>query len=326
MNNTELMLSVIIPMYNAENTIIRCLESIFEIQNIEFEVIVVDDGSLDKGLALCEKQQTVRKNLKIIKQKNSGPSAARNNAIKQSRGKYIMFIDSDDWINWFELDKLINQININDYDTVMYNTYRFDKKNKRYYKDRFKSEFSYGTKEYLYTALVTTYDLNCIWNNLYSSQIIKENNLYFNENVKNGEDLLFNTKYFEKSNKGIYLDYKIYNYSSNSQGITNTFFIEKFDDVDKTYTERMRIIKKYLNNDIHIVTNVNKNYVKVLFKYIALSKKSGIKDDVIEKKINNSNLYKIIQKYSDDLLATKLLKFMMRKKMYNVIKIIYEFL
>ena len=93
----EILLSIIIPAYNAEKYIIRCLKSIkFDSQ---IEIVIVNDGSLDNTLDKINEYITNKQNLKVVSIPNSGVSAARNVGIENSTGKYVTFVDSDDWVD-----------------------------------------------------------------------------------------------------------------------------------------------------------------------------------------------------------------------------------
>ena len=118
MEKSEVMVSIIIPVYNAEKTIERCIKSISEIEDLSYEIIVIDDGSQDNSHKIVQQLLKDRKNSIIVTQKNQGPSVARNTGIDYSRGKYIMFVDSDDWIDPKELKRITDIIKTCDYDTI----------------------------------------------------------------------------------------------------------------------------------------------------------------------------------------------------------------
>lgn len=94
----NIKISIIIPVYNGEKTIERCINSIINNNYENIEIIVINDGSNDRTLEILEKIKKVEKRLKVISQKNSGVSAARNLGIKNSTGDYIYFMDADDYI------------------------------------------------------------------------------------------------------------------------------------------------------------------------------------------------------------------------------------
>lgn len=104
------LISVIIPAYNAQNTIVECLDSVYEQTYRNIEILVINDGSVDNTLSIVEKYILLHKDLpiKVYSIKNSGPASARNYAIRLAKGEYIAFLDSDDrWVS----DKLEKQIN-----------------------------------------------------------------------------------------------------------------------------------------------------------------------------------------------------------------------
>lgn len=96
-NKTKLTISVIVPVYNAEKYISRCLDSILS-QEGDFEVVVINDGSTDSSLKILQEYAKKYKNIKLINQSNQGVSAARNAGLKVASAKYITFVDSDDWL------------------------------------------------------------------------------------------------------------------------------------------------------------------------------------------------------------------------------------
>ena len=93
-------LSIIIPVYNVENYVGKCLESCLnqDIPKNEYEIIVVNDGTKDNSVQVIEKYITPENNIRLIHRKNGGLSAARNTGLKEAKGEYVWFVDSDDWI------------------------------------------------------------------------------------------------------------------------------------------------------------------------------------------------------------------------------------
>ena len=98
--NNQPILSIIIPLYNCEKYIRQCLYSIFrqEINESEYEVIVIDDGSKDNGCSLAYEYAKSHQNIRVIKQENQGVACARNNALEKAKGDYITFVDADDML------------------------------------------------------------------------------------------------------------------------------------------------------------------------------------------------------------------------------------
>lgn len=146
-------LSIIIPVYNVELYIDTCLNSIFS-QNIEesmFEVIVVDDGTPDNSMSVVNKYAKLHDNLKIITQENQGLSVARNNGLNLAQGRYIWFVDSDDWLVDNSLNRVLNLLSQNDYEvyaTPLLSVY--EKDNHRVSDIKLAEDLVLRGKEYLY--------------------------------------------------------------------------------------------------------------------------------------------------------------------------------
>ena len=98
-------ISVIVPVYNAEHYVGRCIESVLDQTYCDWQMILVDDGSEDKSLEICQKYADMDKRINVIHQENAGPGIARNTGINEAVGQYIVFIDSDDYIEkeYFQL-------------------------------------------------------------------------------------------------------------------------------------------------------------------------------------------------------------------------------
>lgn len=245
------LISVIIPVYNSENTIEKCVMSVCEQSYKNVELIIVNDGSTDSTASICRKLIEKDDRVTIIDIENSGVSIARNIGMAQSSGRYITFLDSDDY---FSTDALLLMANkIYDADLVVGNlkyTY-VDKENieKDYIFDNegkitIASYLNYFSKYHLDVVLGSN------WNKLYNKKIIDEKNIYFEKNEYFAEDLVFNLKYLEYV-KQIYVMNEIINYHA-----VDTFdsLSKKDHNIDILWT-RCKIIynmisQLYKKNDI----------------------------------------------------------------------------
>ena len=106
--------SIVVPVYNAEKYLPKCIDSILNQTFKNFELILVNDGSKDNSLIICEDYKVSDRRIKVINKKNEGVSIARNIGINSAKGKYIMFIDSDDWIESNMVEKMYDAIQNSD--------------------------------------------------------------------------------------------------------------------------------------------------------------------------------------------------------------------
>ena len=117
-------ISIIVPVYNAEKYLRRCIDSILSQSLTDFELILIDDGSTDRSPHICDEYATRDKRIKLIHKKNAGVSAARNNGIDMASGDYLVFIDGDDWIASNMLEIMYKNIQKEKPDIINFNAYK----------------------------------------------------------------------------------------------------------------------------------------------------------------------------------------------------------
>ena len=135
----EIAISVLIPAYNAEKYIEKCLKSITEQSLKNIEIIVVNDGSIDRTLEILEKLKNEDNRIKIITQKNQGVSSARNTALTYAKGEYILWMDADDWIE-NGLEEVYTKAKQEKADIITMDYWREEKGKKIYIKDKIKED------------------------------------------------------------------------------------------------------------------------------------------------------------------------------------------
>jgi len=251
-------ISIVVPVFNAEKYLSRCIDSILNQYVKNIEIILVNDGSTDKSADICNKYAIKHGDLiKVIHQKNQGVSAARNEGIKIAKGKYISFIDSDDWVDkemYAEILEIFNKQNV---DFVKCSA-------KRIYKDRVEAtpnpmEPGYYDRDKIikeiYPRMIISNKLatNAIVSAstcVYNLDIIRKNNIFFNQDIKHFEDLLFNINIIINSNSFYYMkDDYFYNYFCNGESVTQKFDFNKW----KYFKKSKNAIESFLigNNYIH---------------------------------------------------------------------------
>ncbi|SEL73445.1 Glycosyl transferase family 2 [Butyrivibrio sp. ob235] len=194
------MVSVIIPAYNAEKYIEKCLESVCDQTYKDLQIIVVDDGSKDNTLQLIKQKEQNDSRITVIQKANGGVSSARNMALSLAKGEYVFFLDADDMIELEALETLVSYAGDKNADFVSCQYSRWDDTGKRLDDFNFLSgEFelsSDGARMDFVTGKLLPYHVGYeVWDKLYKNEIIRNNKLLFSEECKIGEDLAFNIKY-----------------------------------------------------------------------------------------------------------------------------------
>ena len=214
----NILISIIIPVYNAEKYLERCLESLISQLSDNIEIILVDDGSTDHSLELCKKFSANDERITVYSQNNAGSSVARNLGLSKSKGKWILFVDSDDWIESQALGVLQNEID-DSVDVFFFPYYKVRGQHKEkvvcYHmpQDIQEKDFitlqKWALNQYLYSE---DYAISSPWTKLYNAAFLRANKLLFKPNVIMGQDKLFNLYVYVKAKKGRYIDFPFYNY------------------------------------------------------------------------------------------------------------------
>lgn len=216
--------SIVVPVYNAENTIERCVESIIANNMDNIEIILIDDCSKDSSLEKCNAIAEKYKQIVVIHHDtNKGVSYARNTGIYAAKGKYTLFVDSDDWIDSLYCNTFDRYISENPDSFLICGYVNHDEK----YNGRTDIIGWNDIGEYkvsnIKTELEVLYRSNLLqqlWNKLFITEIIQNNKLKFDESISIGEDFRFILEYIRvsKINKVILINKPLYHYMRDQEG------------------------------------------------------------------------------------------------------------
>lgn len=233
--------SIIVPVYNAERFLPRCVESILSQTFRGFELILVDDGSSDASPALCDGYAGADPRVRAIHKKNGGPCSARNCGIEQARGEYIGFADADDWCDP-EMFRTLYQTAVKEQADLVFCDYivedgtgrrmQADRNGSAHYdKNRIRREilpyfFGYLPEELpAYKQMFPFADYSSyIWLCLFRRSVIRENGLWFpSQSVYYNEDNLFNLNFLLHARRAAHVPEALYHYRENTVSLTNRY-------------------------------------------------------------------------------------------------------
>lgn len=227
--DNNLIVSIIVPVYNVEKYIGKCMESLINQTYKNIEILIINDGSPDNSIDVVKTFKDER--IKIINQKNKGVSAARNNGLKHAHGKYIIFVDSDDYLSNDFVEYMLSLVKKNNSDFA-FSTNNY-KNNKETQVSIIKEE-TISSNNAVADLLSPDITVGC-WNKIYNHNFLKDNNLLFSTDLFYGEGLQFIiecskcAKRVSKTNKKIY-----YYRKNNDSSATTRFNIEKLYNGEKS--------------------------------------------------------------------------------------------
>lgn len=290
----KIKVSIIVPIYNLESYLEKCLDSILNQTLKEIEVICIDDGSKDNSLKILKKYKDDR--IKVFTKKNGGVSSARNYGLKIARGEYIGFVDGDDFIEVTMYEKLYENAIKNEADIVICNIkYIFSENDYTIFSENFLGAKKIKTNKELFNIK------GYVCNKIFKKEIIHQ--IKFDENINWGEDQLFFTETLFKSDIITFensISYNYYQRQNSSTIISN----EKILDLIKTYKNIKSILLEnksydlfkeiYLINFLKVLLFINSRNIKTNEKKIQKKIQKALSEEkkniLIEMKKNNVTL------------------------------------
>lgn len=294
--------SVVVPIYNVEQYLEKCIESIVNQTYGDLEIILVDDGSTDSSPSICDKWKEKDYRIVVIHKQNGGLSSARNAGMEMATGKYIMFEDSDDWLELDIVEKCVERIERDESDLVIFGYKKIDERGNNL------GTFNFGNETYNNEEMssqlhkrILEMSFGYAWNKLYRLSVIKKSGITSDGAIVDREDLYFNICLFNHLNKISYLDYVGYYYLQRDNSLLHNadlarlnginYFCEKIVDIK---WENHKAEKKVINMILlHYLSDV-------LIKNIIWNKK--LKGKEKKNKIKNviTNLSCKVSLFEDD--------------------------
>lgn len=246
LSDNIIRVSLIIPFYNVEKYIERCIDSIINQTYRNLEIIMVNDGSLDHSREIVLSRMTVDSRIKLIDRENGGLSAARNTGLEHASGKYIIFVDSDDWAEETFVEKLLNNIEHYQSDMACCRL--------RYVNLEQKEIFEYGTpynldvidnRDHIIQDALEVKNIHTpVWAKIYRREFLKLNNLNFYEGIVN-EDTLFTTLCAFYADKVSFVNEVLFNSLERSGSISRSSQERLFRDMHFVLTK----LEKYVSQN-----------------------------------------------------------------------------
>ena len=275
-NDDDLLISIIIPVYNAENYLEQCLNSIKNQTYKNFEVIIVNDGSKDNTEVICKRFSEDDSRFRYFTKSNGGVSSARNFGLDNANGHYITFIDGDDWVEHNHLEILIKSITENNSDIAICSYKEFDNNIDTYYtivytkQEKNLLNFEKMNRDDFLIIFPKLMSINVCFNNAVAKLFRKElvNNLRFDTSIKYGEDLDFYFSLYLNVESISYVDELTYVYRIHGDSTTSNFNQEYAEQELSIFKKMFKKIQEIGLPTIHYFNKFQKllkarvNYIK----------------------------------------------------------------
>lgn len=257
----EALISIIVPVYNTEPYLKRCVDSLLTQTYKNIEIILIDDCSTDNSRSLCYELQKQNDNIIVVcHDKNAGQEASRNSGLNAAHGDWIMFLDSDDTFDSSAAEKMLNFAIINNCDVVLapYKIFQNDEEKKIEAK---LSTGSYTSKEFA-SHFLTDIEwgvISCIGSKIYKKSFIEDHHLRFDRQYKYNEDAAFIYMALYYSSTVGYVDIPFYNYFIRTEGSTQSSYrTNLYSNLQKTKV----LLRRYLESNDAFEGEIYNEYIK----------------------------------------------------------------
>lgn len=241
----EVLVSVIIPVYNVENYLRECLNSVIDQSYSNMEILLIDDGSTDNSGKVCDEYAQKDKRIKVIHKENGGVSSARNLGLDIAQGEYIAFIDSDDRVHETYIEKLYKKIRAEKADVCLCHFSQLINEKLKKIKEPLPNSINIDLKKKETISFFEKYFSckgigGCIWRSLYRAKIVKH--YRFSCSLARAEDLLFNLEVLVNCKKVVSLNEWLYEYRINEKSQMSSYNKKLLNNNVETYRQVIRII------------------------------------------------------------------------------------
>lgn len=249
------LISIIIPIYNAEQYLDRCIQSVVSQTYSNIEIILVDDGSTDSTAAICLEWEKRDKRIVFCQKTNGGVSSARNEGLRLSHGTYFTFVDADDYVSKIYCENLLSHINAS-VDMVVLGMVSFCGESYATIRNRLKTGLYSADelKKYMIDdGTMSGFTIQSPCSVLYRKVVAEKSNVGFRENIRYNEDGLFNTEYLFSCKNQVYIDFfdVVYYYRENvmssslSANLLGEKYIEDMYNIEKILYEYNNVYPQY---------------------------------------------------------------------------------
>lgn len=321
------LVSIIIPAYNAEKYIERCLDSLLAQTYKKIEILVINDGSKDMTGEICDRYASKQENLKVFHVANGGVSNARNIGIREANGTYIMFVDSDDYVTHDFVEKSYEAITTGEADLAITGAFFCypDHVVENTVEERFAGVFQVEEFGEAFLWLYSHSFVQVIWNKIYKKELIQEE---FCRDMSWGEDMFFNLRYMEKIKKISVSEACTYYYMCDEvkDSLTRRVGVDKFQCEEKIFNKTMEICEWLNVKDATSVEQIYaENVIALLFGVAYSGLDKSVKKQVISETCKLKSVKSVMERRKTKYFYSEWIRLLLKngreKELYYIFMI-----
>lgn len=330
------LVSIILPIYNVEKYLDRCIQSILNQSYENLEIILVDDGSPDRSSEICDEYRKSDQRIKVVHKENGGLSDARNAGLILAKGKYIIFLDSDDYIEHTMVEDAVTVLEKNNSDIVIWGYYAdFVDEDENLISSKIINPCISGDflKSDFYEVTITNELIGILgyaWNKMYKKSLLLKNNFKFTKGLSLVEDIVFNGPVLTSAERISFIEKPYVHYMQRSRETLGTKFYENYYELKKMAMNTVEsMLSEWGKTDCEIskiksnlLYNTLKSTTRLLSKAENYTKDE--KDIYLKTLLNKSDVQDTLSAYSPKNHKDRLIKFLMLKRQSNLLLYMYS--
>lgn len=330
------LVSIIVPIYNVEKYLDRCIQSVLNQSYENLEIILVDDGSPDRSSEICDEYRKSDQRIIVVHKENGGLSDARNAGLILAKGKYIIFLDSDDYIEHTMVEDAVTVLEKNNSDIVIWGYYAdFVDEDENLISSKTINPSISGNylKSDFYEVTITNEIIGILgyaWNKMYKKSLLLNNDFKFTKGLSLIEDIEFNGPVLTSAERITFIEKPYVHYMQRSRETLGTKFYENYYELKKMAMNTVEsMLSEWGKTDCEIskiksilLYNTLKSTTRLLSKAENYTKDE--KDIYLKTLLNKSDVQDILSAYSPKNHKDRLIKFLMLKRQSNLLLYMYS--
>lgn len=329
------IVTIIVPVYNVENYLQRCIDSLLNQTYKKLEIILVNDGSLDNSSDICDRYAKEDSRVKVIHKENGGLSDARNAGLKEATGDYIVFIDSDDYAEINMVEETLKLAKSNNSEVVIYGYFTDIVDSNEELIDSIPvipNSGAYNSTNFSSIKVEgnLTNLLGYAWNKMYKSELILETNFEFNKGISLVEDILFNVPILKKADNVSFLNKAYIHYMQRDEDTLGKKLYGNYSELKYMSANAIKDLMKYwgkTDNEInHIYNLLIFNSIKNLLVTLGNNKSLSIneKEKYFDSMIEYNNMRDVLTNIKTKSRKDQIVKRLLLNKNYKMVLISYQ--